>query len=133
MSYFFDTNTCIYLLKGAYPLLTERLRTQRPSSIKIPSMVQAELYAGATESNDPKRLQSAIDLFLSPFEICGFDSRAAAIFGEIRAKLNRTSVKVGPYDLIIAAIVMAHEGILVTNNNKEFSRIEGLSLENWIR
>ena len=131
MTYFLDTNTCIYLLKGTYPALADKLRVQRPSSIKIPAMVQAELYAGATESSDPARVKSAMDLFLAPFEICEFDSKAALVFGEVRAKLSRASVKVGPYDLIIAATVIAHEGILVTNNSKEFSRIEGLRIENW--
>jgi len=131
MSYFLDTNTCIYLLKGSYPELTEKILAQHPLSVKIPAMVQAELYAGANQSSEPARTKSAIDGFLEPFEIVGFDSKAALVFGEIRANLNRASVKVGPYDLIIAATVMAHDGILVTNNVKEFSRIEGLEIENW--
>jgi len=131
MSYFLDTNTCIYLLRGLYPSLTDRLLRERPSTVKIPAMVLAELYAGSRESSDPERTKTAIDAFVSAFEIAGFDQKAASSFGDIRSALDRASVKVGPYDLIIAATVIAHNGILVTNNIKEFSRIEGLVVENW--
>ena len=133
MSYFLDTNTCIQLLKNSYPALTERFSSQRPSSIKVPAMVQAELLAGAREGADYAGIIRKIELFLSPLEIVGFDEKAAVSFGEMRARLNRASVKIGPYDLIIAATVMSRDGILVTSNTKEFSRVEGLIIENWTK
>ena len=94
-------------------------------------MVQAELYAGARESADPARTRTAIDKFLAPFEVVGFDSRAALAFGEIRSNLSRSAVKVGPYDLIIGATVISRDGTLITNDIKEFSRIDGLRIESW--
>ena len=131
MTYFLDTNTCIYLLKGSYPALTRSFSAQRPSAIKVPSMVQAELYAGAKSGIDPARIKNKIDLFLAPLEVVEFDSKAAFVFGEIRSNLSRASVKVGPYDLIIAATVISRDGVLVTKKIKEFSRIRDLKTENW--
>ncbi|MCL1891616.1 MAG: PIN domain-containing protein [Coriobacteriia bacterium] len=131
MSYFLDTNACIYLLKGEYPLLQKRLLEQRPSSIKIPAMVLAELYAGANESSELARTKSAIESFVAAFEVVNFDQNASRVFGELRAHMSRAALKIGAYDLIIAATVISREGVLVTHNTKEFNRIADLSVEDW--
>lgn len=70
--------------------------------------------------------------FLLPFEIISFDDQAAIEYSVIRANMERTGIVIGPNDLIIAATVLSRRGILVTNNEKEFRRIPGLTVENWL-
>ena len=132
MIYFLDTNICIYVLRNRYPSLNERLLSFSPSRIKLPAMVLAELFAGAADSQDPARSKKAISSFVSSIEIIDFDKRAAEAFGELRSGMSRAGVNAGPFDLIIAAIVISRNGTLVTNNTKEFSRIPGLLYENWL-
>ena len=130
MSWFLDTNICIYLLKGAPPRLKEVLLSKRPADVKIPAMVAAELDTGIIRANRTG-IRQTVDMFLSQFEIVNFDRECAEWFGVIRAALTRKETNVGPYDLIIAATVIAKGGILVTNNEKEFARVDGLIIENW--
>ena len=131
MSWFLDSNICIDCLRGRTPLVKAALQKLDPAQIKIPSMVRAELLHGAEKSADPERNRSLVDLFLSPFAIIAFDGQAADIYAQIRSVLERQGQVIGFNDLIIAATVMAHDGSLVTGNVKEFSRIDGLKLENW--
>ncbi|MDR1292660.1 MAG: type II toxin-antitoxin system VapC family toxin [Clostridiales Family XIII bacterium] len=131
MSWFLDTNICIYLLKGLYPGLRERLISKKPSDIKIPSIVLAELYVGSEISEEPAEISTSIAAFAGQFEIVPFDERAAIKYGKIRAGLIKNKLKVGPNDLAIAATIMSRDGILVTNNEKDFSRIDKLMTENW--
>ncbi|MCW7460433.1 type II toxin-antitoxin system VapC family toxin, partial [Leptospira bandrabouensis] len=69
--------------------------------------------------------------FLDPFEIVGFNDIESEIYAEIRSNLESKGLPIGPNDLIIASIVLNNNGILVTNNEKEFARINSLKLENW--
>jgi tRNA(fMet)-specific endonuclease VapC len=131
MSYFLDTNICIYFLKGTYPALPDKLYSHAVSEIKIASIVKAELLYGAAHSKRVTDNTEKVEKFLLPFEIIPFDGIAADYYARIRAKLAKKGTPVGPNDLIIAATVMANQGILVTNNEQEFSRITGLSIENW--
>jgi tRNA(fMet)-specific endonuclease VapC len=70
--------------------------------------------------------------FASPFRVLPFDSEDAEIFGSLRAYLERAGTPIGPYDLQIAAQVIRHNCVLVTNNVREFERIPGLNIENWV-
>jgi len=72
-----------------------------------------------------------IKKFLEPFEIVSFNDMMTYVYADIRYKTETIGCNVGPNDLFIASIVKFHEGILVTNNEKEFKRIEGLKIENW--
>ena len=130
--YFFDTNICIYLLKGLFPNLQEKVLAAQPGKIKIPSMVAAELVYGAQKSQKAEETMRKIRLFLKPLQIIPFDAEAAFFYGKIRASLERAGNIIGFNDMIIAATVLAQNGILVTNNSEEFSRVEGLKHENWL-
>jgi tRNA(fMet)-specific endonuclease VapC len=132
MTWFLDTNICIYLLKGTYPKIREELLSRKPSEIKIPSIVLAELYVGAEASKDPDATLLSVRKFVAPFEVAPFDEPAAESYGKIMATLIGSKLKVGPNDLAIAAIVASRDGILVTNNEKGFARAGGLAVENWI-
>ena len=132
MNYYLDTNICIYFLKGLYPKITKKLETLHPNHIKIPSIVKAELLFGAKKSNLSKSNFEKVNRFLEPFEIIDFDSDSALFYSDIRFDLETKGKIIGPNDLIIASTVISKSGILVTNNVKEFKRVKGLQIENWI-
>ncbi|MBM9545805.1 type II toxin-antitoxin system VapC family toxin [Leptospira sp. 201903074] len=132
MNYFLDTNICIYFLKGKNINIENNIKKLNPNRIKIPSIVKAELLLGALKSQNPKKNRDIVLDFVDPFEIIGFNDTESEIYSEIRSNLELKGLSIGPNDLIIASIVLNNNGILVTNNQKEFSRIQSLKLENWI-
>ena len=129
---FFDTNICIYYLKGRYPSIRSRLLLLAPEDVKIPAMVKAELLFGAEKSIQATANREKVLRFMEPFEIVPFDDGTVDVYARIRSTTEKTGTPIGPNDLIIAAIVLAHNGVLVTNNEKEFRRIPGLEIENWV-
>ncbi|MBU4486781.1 MAG: type II toxin-antitoxin system VapC family toxin [Candidatus Delongbacteria bacterium] len=131
MNYYLDTNICIYFLKALYPNIADKLKQISPLNIKVPSIVKAELLFGAKKSIMSKYNLERINLFLEPFEIVEFGDRASHIYSDIRFRTENSGRTVGPNDLIIASTVLAGNGILVTNNVKEFQNIDGLNIENW--
>jgi len=102
-------------------------------SIGISSITLAELQFGVQKSNDPAKNQAALDYFLVPLDILNFNIQATLAYGEIRADLEQKGTPIGFLDTLIAAHAKARDLTLVTNNEKEFSRIEGLQIENWIK
>jgi tRNA(fMet)-specific endonuclease VapC len=131
--YFLDTNTCIYFLNGSYESIKRRMLSTPPNQIKIPSIVKAELLLGAYKSQKRDYNLEKIEAFLSPFEIIAFEDQMAYAYAEIRFKTDTTGRNVGSNDLLIASIVKFHDGMLITNNEKEFINIEGLKIENWVK
>lgn len=132
MNYFLDTNICVYYLKGMYGSIAENLLRRHPEEIRIPSMVKAELLYGAYRSHRSSENIELLEEFLFPFRIVGFSDNECIEYARIRAELEAKGTIVGPNDLIIASTVVAHDGVLVTNNEKEFNRVRGLTVENWI-
>ena len=131
MIYFLDTNICIFHINDSAPKMSEKLENFPLENIKIPAMVSAELLYGAEKSQwRDVNIQRYRD-FISLFDITAFDTAAAEHYADIRAALEKSGSVIGGNDMIIAAIVRANSGILVTNNTKEFSRIRGISLEDW--
>ncbi|MBD0388292.1 MAG: type II toxin-antitoxin system VapC family toxin [Nostoc sp. C3-bin3] len=131
MIYLLDTNACIIYLNGRNINLRRRLENHSDLDIVVCSTVKAELFYGAKRSNNPVRNLALQKGFLSRFTSLPFDDLAAEIFGDIRSHLASLGTPIGPYDLQIAAIAMANNLILVTHNVDEFSRVEGLQLEDW--
>jgi len=129
--YYLDTNICSYFLNGKYASVAEHIFSTKPRDIRIPSVVKAELLYGANKSNRREDLLKKIEAFLSNFEIEEFDGNMAYHYAEIRADLDKKGTIIGPNDLIIAATVLQKGGTLVTNNVKEFERVEGLRIVNW--
>jgi tRNA(fMet)-specific endonuclease VapC len=129
--YFLDTNTCIYFLNGRYPSILRKFEKISANEIMIPSIVLAELLYGAEKSEKKASNQRNLERFSAAFKIAGFDSEAAVHYSEIRASLESSGIPIRPNDLLIAAIVRAQNGILVTHNTKEFSRVPGLHIEDW--
>jgi tRNA(fMet)-specific endonuclease VapC len=131
--YFLDTNTCIYFLNGRYPSIRRRLLATAPKEIAIPALVKAELLLGAYKSKKRELNLDNVERFLAPFAIVPFEDRMAYTYTAIRCEIEKRGTLIGPNDLVIAAIVQFRDGILVTNNVKEFKRIHGLKVENWVR
>ena len=131
--YFLDTNTCINFLKGSYVSVLEELKKHKPTEIKIPAIVKAELLLGVEKSMQRDKNHELYSRFLESFEIVAFDDAASAHYARIRAGLEKKGQIIGPDDLIIAATVLSQKGTLVSHNTKEFRKIPGLLLENWVR
>jgi tRNA(fMet)-specific endonuclease VapC len=131
--YFFDTNTCIYYLKGTYESIRTKLLSLSPNEIKIPSVVKAELLFGAYKSHRRKENTERTERFLDPFEIVPFTDAMTYVYAELRAETEKRGTPVGPNDLLIASIAKHSTGILVTHNTQEFRRIKGLKIEDWTR
>ena len=133
MRYLLDTNTCIYVIKRSPPQVYKRLRKLRIGEVGISAITFCELQYGVTNSSKPEDNQLALTEFLAPLEVLDFPSAAAVTFGEIRSRLKRAGTPIGSYDLLIAAHALEQGLTLVTNNLKEFKRVPGLELENWMQ
>jgi tRNA(fMet)-specific endonuclease VapC len=131
MIYFLDTNICVYFLKGLHQSIVANIQNTNPNNIKIPSIVKAELLYGAEKSQHKVKNLTNINKFLEPFEIISFDNDSSIVYSKIRATMELKGTIIGPNDYIIAATVLANNGILVTNNTKEFNKVNNLKIENW--
>ena len=129
--FFLDSNTCIYFLNGTSESIRNKILATPPVEIKIPSIVKAELLLGAYKSKAAEKSLNRLEQFLAPFEVIAFDDPVCYEYALIRKQTEQEGKIVGPNDLLIAAIVKFHQGILVTRNTKEFFRIKGLQVENW--
>jgi tRNA(fMet)-specific endonuclease VapC len=131
MKYFLDTNICIYFLKGSFPNVMEQIRNTNPNNIKIPSIVKAELLYGAEKSKNRTSNLTNVNMFLEPYEIISFNDECSKIYSQIRSSLESKGTIIGPNDYIIASTVLSNNGVLITNNVKEFKYIKNLKIENW--
>lgn len=129
--YLLDSNICIDLMRGKYPYMVEMMRSTSPDMFKIPAIVLGELKFGDERSERRFENQFITENFLRPFEFLPFDEASARVYGRIRARLVREGRIIGPNDLLIAAMAIAHQAILITNNTREFERIDELSVESW--
>lgn len=131
MTYLLDTNICIYILNQRPQKVIQRFRRFDPGEIRVSAITISELQYGISKSKYPQQNQNRLDDFLVPFDLLAYDAKAALMYGEIRSTLEQEGLPIGPMDLLIAAQAIAHHLILVTNNTKEFERIDNLSIENW--
>ena len=127
-----DTNTCIYFLNKASDRIIEQLRKFSPADVRLSSITVAELFYGAEKSRAKKNNWAVVEKFVSTFEVVAFDRDSCREYARVRALLETSGTPIGPMELLIAAISLANDFILVTNNTKEFSRVKKLKLENWL-
>ncbi len=132
MNYLLDTNICIYLIKRKPPEVLQRFLQLSPGSVFISSVTTSELYYGAQKSQRVQTNLEALNHFLLSFRIVDYDESASFLYGELRADLEKRGQPIGPLDMMIAAHALSLDVPLVTNNTKEFERVKGLKLENWI-
>jgi tRNA(fMet)-specific endonuclease VapC len=131
MRYSLDTNICIRYINGRSPGILAKLPTIPTNDIIVCSVVRAELFYGSSKSQTPETTRQKQERFLAPYATLPFDDLAADTYGRIRAQLERAGTPIGPLDMQIAAITLAYGLTLVTHNTREFSRVQGLMLEDW--
>jgi tRNA(fMet)-specific endonuclease VapC len=132
-SFLVDTNICIYLIKKKPEYLLHRLKKSEHLISGISSITLSELEYGVQKSFYIE--QNALNLlrFLIQFNVVSFDEAAAREYGLIRASLEKQGKVIGNMDMLIGAHARSLGCVLVTNNEKEFKRIEGLKIENWAK
>ena len=126
-----DTSVCVVLINRSDNLAAERLLEHSPGSVRLCSVVKAELHFGAQSSSRLAENLQRVEYFCSAFESLPFDDESARHYGIVRAQLRREGRPIGGNDLMIASIAMASSHVLVTRNVGEFSRVSGLEVERW--
>ena len=131
IDYLLDTNICIHALKGRSPSLVRQFNTF-DGRMAISDVTLFELCYGAEKYAEPATRFAVIEAFAARLDILAFDSRAVRHAGQIRAVLERQGRMIGAYDVMTAGIARAQGLVLATNNLREFERVEGLRLEQWL-
>ncbi|MBK8973874.1 MAG: tRNA(fMet)-specific endonuclease VapC [Hahellaceae bacterium] len=131
LKYMLDTNIAIYVIKRRPISALERFN-RHAGQLCISTITQAELYHGAEKSELVTRNLAVVEDFVSRLTVLDYGSQAAAHYGDIRATLEKVGTPIGVNDLHIAGHARSAGLVLVTNNEKEFVRVPGLRIENWI-
>ena len=126
-----DTNICIYIINAKPPAVLARFQKYRLGDIGLCSVVAAELAFGVAKSGSARNRQ-ALEMFLAPLSILPFDADAVWAYGDLRADLERRGTPIGSLDTMIAAHALSQQALLVTNNTREFAKVPGLQLDNWV-
>ena len=121
-----DTNICIFAIKHKPPALIRNFLQHDPDDLCISAITYAELMHGVEKSQSTAQNRAAITLL-------SFDDRAAEEYGQIRVDLERKGTPIGPLDTLIAAHAWSRGLTLVTNNTREFFRVENLPVEDWTK
>ena len=132
MKFMLDTNIIAYAKNHRPESVLRRFMQYRPEDMCISSITMAELEFGVYNSSKPEQNRLALMIFLSGIEVVPFDASAALAYGSIRADLTKKGNLIGANDMLIAAHAKALDLTLVTNNTREFNRVEGLKIENWV-
>ena len=132
MRYLLDTNIVSDLVRNPEGRMAERIREIGETKICTSIIVAAELRYGATKKASP-RLTAQLEAVLGALDILPFEGPADTTYGLIRNSLEKTGQPIGGNDLLIAAQAVALGYTIVTDNIREFGRIDGLSCENWLR
>jgi tRNA(fMet)-specific endonuclease VapC len=133
MRWMLDTNTCIALIRQAPAAVIRKLRGKSIGQVGISSIVLSELTFGVARSSRPAQNIAALREFLLALEVAPYDQAAATEYGAVRAALAQTGEPIGPLDTLIAAHALALDVVLVTHNKREFGRVRGLRLEDWLK
>ena len=126
-----DTDICIYTINNRPPHLRDTFNRHN-EHLSLSAVSLAELQYGAEKSSMAERNLAVVERFATRVEVLAFDQKAATQSGQIRAELAKAGTPIGPYDVMIAGHARSEGLILVTNNVREFSRVDGLRLEKWV-
>lgn len=131
LRYMLDTNICIYAIKNRPAEVRERFN-QQADRLCISTATLTELLYGTEKSATPTRNLGVVESFMARLKVLPFDERAASHTAQIRALLEKTGQPIGPYDTMIAGHARSLGLAVVTNNFREFARVPGLLMENWV-
>jgi tRNA(fMet)-specific endonuclease VapC len=130
--YLLDTNICAYFINRRYENVIKRMRQIDPEDLYISSIVAAELAYGVENSAHVESNRKNLQAFLELIQILPWDEKAVWLYASHKTRLKKTGTTIGELDLLLASQALAHGAVFVTNNTREFERIEGLKLENWV-
>jgi tRNA(fMet)-specific endonuclease VapC len=131
MKLILDTNVCIAIMNRD-ERVRPHLEQHAPSALRMSALTLAELRFGVAKSTQPRRAATNLNALLSKVGVVPFDDAATVRYGEIRASLERRGSPIGPLDTLIAAHALALRWTLATNNVREFRRVPGLIVEDWL-
>ena len=131
MRYMLDTNICIYAIKHKPEKVFHKLQEVDPEDVCVSSVTYAELVHGVEKSAAVEKNRLALFMLLANIEIKNFDTVAADCYGKIRADLEKKGTPIEPLDMMIAGHAQSLDLTIVTNNVKEFARVDNLKIENW--
>ena len=126
-----DTNTCIFLINKKSPELAQKITDIPFEEVCVSTITQSELEYGVSKSQHKAKNAQALAKYLSTVTVLEYDTKAAEVYGEIRADLERKGQVIGQLDMLIAAHAKSAGLIIVTNNVREFGRVDGLVVEDW--
>ena len=132
MRYLLDTNIVSDLVRNPQGRVTQRIREVGEAQVCTSIIVAAELRYGAAKRGSP-RLTAQLEAVLDALEVLPFEAPADAAYGQLRARLEQAGQPIGANDLLIAAQAVALRHAIVTDNEREFARIDDLLCENWLR
>ena len=132
MRYLLDTNIVSAMVRDPRGPITEHIRTVGEKSVCTSVVVAAELRYGATKKGSA-RLLAQLEAVLTALEVLALETPVDSVYGDVRTQLERAGHPIGGNDLLIAAHALSLEYTVVTDNEQEFKRVEGLSVENWLR
>ena len=132
MRFLLDTNIVSDIVRHPHGKIANRISEVGEGDVCTSIIVAAELRYGATKKNSP-RLTAQLEAVLGALEVLALEAPADLRYGKIRASLERKGRPIGANDLLIAAHAQSLDLTLVTDNEREFSRVDGLRIENWLR
>jgi tRNA(fMet)-specific endonuclease VapC len=131
IKFMLDTNICIFTIKNKPQIVREAFNLH-DGQLCISAVTLMELIYGAEKSAAPEKNLAVVESFAARLEVLPFDNDAAAHTGMIRSELARAGTPIGPYDYMIAGHARSRGLIVVTNNLREFERVSGLRIEDWV-
>jgi tRNA(fMet)-specific endonuclease VapC len=127
-----DTNICVYAIRSRPVAVYDRLARAEPDGVALSIITALELQVGAVRAA-AHRYGTMVQQFLGEFDVLPLDDSVREIYARERVALERRGEPIGAHDMLIAAHALALDATLVTNNEREFRRIKGLRVENWMR
>ncbi len=131
MKFLLDTNVCIAVMRGQAAAVSQ-LSARVPGECGVSAVTAYELFTGVAKCREPERERAKVVRLLSPMRVLPFEEQAARRAALVRADLEGRGQTLGPYDLLLAGHALALGLTLVTNNTREFSRVNGLVIEDWL-
>jgi tRNA(fMet)-specific endonuclease VapC len=128
-----DTDICIYIIKKKPTGVLKYFQRLQPGELSMSAITFAELMNGAKKSRHVEENIAKLNELAELLEIMPFDKKAAITYGNVRSALEKKGQIIGSNDLLIAAHALSLDWILVTNNEMEFGRVDGLKIENWTK
>ncbi len=132
MKYMLDTNICIYVIANRSLGVVKKFRQMDKDEISVSVIVASELAYGVAKSRLFEKNKDTLDLFLSSLTVEAMTDAVMWHYASLRHHLERAGTVIGENDQWIAAHALATDSVLVTNNRREFERVAGLRLENWV-